>query len=123
MTPTTEDSNKLKELEESLWKSETRFDLEYMEKVLSPEFFEFGRSGKVYARKDTLYGARPQVINAKFPLKNFKVEMIAENVALVTYISEVTYEKVEVGNRSSIWIKTPKGWQLRFHQGTPVEDK
>jgi hypothetical protein len=70
-----------------------------------------------------VFGARPQVINAKFPLKNFKVEMIAENVALVTYISEVTYEKVEVGNRSSIWIKTPNGWQLRFHQGTPVEDK
>lgn len=123
MEVNTEDFNKLKELEESLWKSETRFDLEYMGKVLSPEFFEFGRSGKVYARKDTLYGARPQVINAKFPLKNFKVEMIAENVALVTYISEVTYEKVEVGNRSSIWIKTPSGWQLRFHQGTPVEDK
>jgi hypothetical protein len=93
-----------------------------MEKVLAPDFFEFGRSGRVYKREDTLFGIRPQVINAKLPLKDFKVAVIAEGVVLATYISEVTYNEVEVSNRSSLWIKTSNGWQIRFHQGTPVKN-
>lgn len=114
------DHEKLKELEESLWRSETRFDQEYMNKVLAPDFFEFGRSGRIYQRVDTL-GAPAQEIIAKLPLKNFTVRLIDNNVVQVTYISEVTDDGViEVGNRSSIWSKAGTGWQLRFHQGTPI---
>jgi hypothetical protein len=115
-----EDYEKLKELEESLWRAETRFDNEYMNKVLAPDFFEFGRSGRTYKREETLSGARPQTINIKFPLKNFSITLIDTNVALVTYISEVMYEEMEVANRSSIWLKTATGWQIKFHQGTPT---
>lgn len=115
------DYEKLKELEESLWRSETRFDNEYMNRTLAPDFFEFGRSGRVYKREETLNGARPQTINAKFPLKNFSITLIDTNVALVTYISEVMYDELEVANRSSLWAKTTDGWQIRFHQGTPVK--
>jgi hypothetical protein len=114
------DYEKLKKLEESLWRSETRFDLEYMNKVLAPDFFEFGRSGRIYQREDT-FGHPAEEIKAKLPLKNFTVRLIDTNVVQVTYISEVTYDGVvEVGNRSSIWSKTANGWQLRFHQGTSV---
>lgn len=112
------DIEEIQKLEESLWRTETRFDLNYMERILAPDFFEFGRSGRIYQRNDTLHGARPQVINAKIPLKNFKITTISDNTCLVTYISEVMYEGLEVGNRSSIWSKTEKGWQIRFHQGT-----
>jgi hypothetical protein len=112
--------NELMKLEESLWKSETRFDDHYMNKVLAPDFFEFGRSGKIYRREDTL-GVPVQAINAKFPLKNFAVHPITEDVVQVTYVSEVTDGgQMEVGNRSSIWVKTGEGYKLRFHQGTPV---
>ena len=104
-----QDYEKLKELEESLWRAETRFDIEYMNKVLAPDFFEFGRSGRRYKREETLSGARPQAINIKFPLKNFEIALIETNVALVTYISEVMYEEMEVANRSSIWLKTATG--------------
>jgi hypothetical protein len=113
------DYEKLKELEESLWRAETRFDQEYMNRILAPDFFEFGRSGRVYKRDESL-GAPSQEIKAKFPLKNFNVQMIDTNVALVTYVSEVDYDPVEMGNRSSIWLKTSTGWQLKFHQGTPI---
>ncbi|HUI31881.1 MAG TPA: DUF4440 domain-containing protein [Candidatus Acidoferrales bacterium] len=114
-----EDFEAVKELEESMWRSETRFDRDYMERVLSPDFFEFGRSGRVYKREDTL-AAPAQKINAKLPLKDFRIHPITEDVVLVTYITEVIGNKLEMGNRSSIWIRTPKGWRLRFHQGTPV---
>lgn len=114
-----EDIDKIKKLEESLWVAETRFDQEYMNRILSPDFFEFGRSGRMYKREETL-SAPFSEIKAKLPLKNFKVHPITNDVVLVTYVSEVQYGKLEVGNRSSLWLRTPSGWQLQFHQGTPV---
>ena len=114
-----QDIQQLQQLEESLWIAKTRFDGEYMEKILSPDFFEFGRSGKRYTREQTL-SAESQEIKAKLPLKQFEVKEIAENVALITYISEVQYEEMEIGNRSSLWVKNEDGWKLAFHQGTPV---
>lgn len=101
---------------EWLWIPKTRFDQNYMNKVLAPDFFEFGRSGKTYSREDTLAIA-PQPINAVLPLKNFVIHAIEINVVLITYISQIEHE---MGNRSSIWSKGKDGWQLRFHQGTPI---
>ena len=115
-----EDLEQIRELEEGLWKSETRFDMEWMKRTLAPDFFEFGRSGRVYRREDTL-AIESQPIDAKLPLENFEARLISPCVALVTYISAVTYDGVEdIGNRSSIWSRTENGWQIRFHQGTPV---
>jgi len=44
----------LRELEESLWRPETRYDGAWMRRVLHPEFREFGRSGRVYDLAATL---------------------------------------------------------------------
>lgn len=46
------DFYKLNELEEALWIPATRFNKEFMESVLSPEFFEFGR----FIKRRTLVG-------------------------------------------------------------------
>lgn len=121
MTISKRDMEELRALEESLWQAETRFDRAYMEKVLAPDFFEFGRSGRSYSREETLSAAGHE-INARLPLRDFRVTAVREGVALVTYVSEVTYETLQIGNRSSLWVKTPAGWQLKFHQGTPVSD-
>ena len=120
MEVSTEVIEELRELEESLWRSETRFDRKYMDSVLSPDFFEFGRSGRIYRREDTL-SAPAQDIKVRLPLRDFKVHPITENVLLVTYVTEAFADELEVGNRSSIWVKTSKGWRLRFHQGTVVK--
>lgn len=120
MEITQKDAEKLRELEESLWRAETRFDLEYMQKVLAPDFFEFGRSGRIYTREETL-SAPVQDINSKFPLSDFTIHSINANVVLVTYKSEVVEGgTTEIGNRSSVWLKTGDRWQLKFHQGTVV---
>lgn len=115
-----EDYDNLKNLEESLWRAETRFDDAYMDNLLAPDFFEFGRSGRIYKREDTI-GVPPQNIDAKLPLRDFQIHPIDENTTLVTYVSEVTYgEEIEIANRSSLWSKLNGAWRLRFHQGTPV---
>jgi hypothetical protein len=119
-----DEHDELRRLEESLWRAETRFDREHMNEVLAPDFFEFGRSGRVYRREDTLdvpADVAAQPINARLPLAKFAVRLIAADVALVTYVSHVTYGEVtEAANRSSLWSRHAGGWRIRFHQGTPA---
>ncbi len=111
--------SELKKLEESLWIAKTRFDKKHMKRILAPDFFEFGRSGRVYKRKDTLAVKAEE--NIKATLKDFQVHPLTEDIVLITYVSEVKYDEMEIGNRSSLWIKTSNGWQIRFHQGTAVK--
>lgn len=112
-----DDFDELRELEESLWRAATRFDPGYLNRILSPDFSEFGRSGRIYRREEIM--AMPtQDIRAT--LKDLNVQLIDSNAALVTYISEVKCEQFEIANRSSLWTRTDGRWQIRFHQGTPV---
>ncbi len=117
-----EDREQLQRLEEELWIEETRFDFEYMDRVLAEDFIEFGRSGRTYRREDTIAVPR-QPIEAVFPLPDFSARLLSEDIAQVTYNSHVTYDGVlEKGRRSSIWFRSPDGWILKFHQGTPYDD-
>jgi hypothetical protein len=114
------DFENLRKLEESLWLSETRFDRAYMDRILAPDFFEFGRSGKKHSREDVL-NTPVEEIRVEFPFENFEIHSLDPNIVLVTYISKVTYDELEVSNRSSLWSKTNGEWKLRFHQGTAVK--
>ena len=122
LTLSDEDRKVLQLLEEELWREETRFDISFMEQVLAEDFFEFGRSGRVYNRDEILAAPR-QSLDAVLPLPDFDVRLLTEDVALVTYNSVITYDSVlEKGRRSSIWSRTSTGWTIRFHQGTPYDN-
>ncbi len=113
------DYEQLRRLEESLWQAETRFDDIWMNEVLADDFFEYGRSGRIYSRDDSL-AVPAQEIRIVLPLSSFEVRLIHPDIAQVTYISDVEYRTGrELANRSSIWSRTADGWELRFHQGTP----
>ena len=119
--PTDDDRRELTRLEESMWREKTRFDMKFMEEHLAQDFFEFGRSGKTYARDQALAVPR-QPINAVLPLPSLSIRMLNQNTAQLTYFSAATYDGVvEHGRRSSIWSRTPQGWVMRFHQGTPYQ--
>jgi hypothetical protein len=111
----------LRRLEEELWIAETRFDETYMNEIFAPDFFEFGRSGRVWSRAELISKGAPSIA-AVLPLPDLAVREISNDVVQVTYNSAVTYDGIaEYGRRSSIWSRatTRVGWQLRFHQGTP----
>lgn len=110
----------IRALEESLWRTDSRFDDELMERTFAPDFFEFGRSGRTYGRKEMLFGEEQKCeIKATLPLPNFHARYLSQDVVQVTYVSEMIYgETVELGNRSSIWSFDGQSWRLRFHQGT-----
>ncbi|MEM5474703.1 nuclear transport factor 2 family protein [Pacificibacter sp. AS14] len=121
MTLTSKDRAALITLEEALWRAETRFDPVLMDQTFSSDFVEFGRSGRRYERAEMLFDPDQKAeIRALLPLPDYSVELVAADVALATYTSEVRYgDEIQVGRRSSLWVKNGGCWQLRFHQGTP----
>jgi hypothetical protein len=116
-----QDRDTLERLEEELWREETRFDQRRMTEIIARDFLEFGRSGRIYRREDSLAVSR-QPIDAVFPLPDFEARLLHPDVAQVTYNSAVRYDGVvQRARRSSIWTRIAGGWELRFHQGTPYD--
>lgn len=108
-------------LEESLWREETRFDTTYMKNILSGNFVEIGRSGKIYDREAILAAAHLP-INAVIPLPELQIRLLADSIALVIYDSHIKKDNIILyAHRSSIWSLEPDGWKLQFHQGTPFD--
>jgi len=113
------DIEELRKLEEELWLSDTRFNEDYMRQVMSSDFIEFGRSGKIYNLEDVLsIGTQP--IKAVLPLPDLNIRQLSSDVVQITYNSAVGREhETEYSRRSSIWTRSEGKWKLRFHQGTP----
>ncbi|QBF31950.1 DUF4440 domain-containing protein [Thalassococcus sp. S3] len=114
--------DELQGLESLLWRPEIRFDPEGMDRLLAPDFLEYGRSGRIYTRQDILaVHSPPDAFRATFPLPYFRAGFLSRDAALVTYVSEIHFDTgSERANRSSIWIRTASSWLLRFHQGIPT---
>ncbi len=108
---------RLRVLEESLWRPDTRFDATYLDSIMAPDFVEIGRSGRRYTRSEILATA-PRPIGVTLPLPGFRVRMIGD-VAIVTYTSD---ERPERSHRTSVWRRHRAGWLLEHHQGTPIPE-
>jgi hypothetical protein len=115
------DIAELTRLEEAMWIAATRFDPAFQQERFAPDFFEFGRSGRIYARAQAVHTGSAE-IKARLPLDGLRIRRLDESTAQITYNSHVEYDGVvEHARRSSIWTRTDKGWVMRFHQGTPYE--
>lgn len=116
----TDVKRELMDLEQSLWRPQTRFDAAYMDSVLAQGFMEFGQSGRVHDRDATI-SAPAAEFSARLPLPDFAVRLVTTDAAIVTYRSEVHYgAKLLRTNRASVWRRGSAGWLLEFHQGTPI---
>jgi hypothetical protein len=101
-------------------------DRRRMEMLLHPDFVEFGRSGTRYSRADVLKEFGPESALPAIHSEDFHMVMLADGVALLTYASahlDACRNTHRHTLRSSIWVLTDVGWQMRFiHQGTPTSD-
>ena len=116
---------RLSVLEAELHRLETRRNTTRLEQLLHPDFVEFARSGRRYSRGEVL--AEFCGSNATLePVHAEQIELanIGPGAALLTYLS---VHETSVGElyrhtlRSSLWLETEVGWQVRFHQGTPAD--
>lgn len=116
-----DDQAEVHRLEESMWQQSHRFDLAFQEARFASDFFEFGRSGRVYDRAQAIR-TDSQPIAARLPLANLRFRVLDAQTVLLTYDSAAEYDGVmEYARRSSIWYRSSSGWVMRFHQGTPFE--
>jgi hypothetical protein len=116
---------RLRILETELHRLETRRNTPRLEQLLHPDFVELARSGMRYSRAEVL--AEFCCTNATLePVRSEQFELvnIGAGAALLTYISAHENSAGELYRRtlrSSLWVETGVGWQLRFHQGTPAD--
>ncbi len=118
----------LRGLELRLQQPEQRRDPAVLAALLHPEFAEIGRSGRAYERAQMLElllsadsGIAP---DEAIVAEAFTLSELAEGVALLRYRSARRGADARLQRhtqRSSLWLLTPQGWQLRFHQGTATE--
>lgn len=115
-------AEQLLSLEEALLDPSLRRDRTAVLDLLSEDFREFGSSGRVWTR-DQIADLLANDTSFPVQIENFHCELLAENVALVTYHARRTNPGTETpasSLRSSIWINEGKRWRVRFHQGTRI---
>lgn len=92
-------------------------------KILHPDFVEFGRSGRTYEFADVVAARRSGSEHARVYAQDFKLRMIGESAALLTYKSARFSPDGRLQDhalRMSVWVRQDAGWQILFHQGTPT---
>ena len=112
-----------RDLEEKLLRQETRNSPGEVASLLHADFFEFGGSGSVWNRQQTI-DRLAQELPIGRSLTDLSVRSLATDVMLVTYRAvgrDLVSGKEWHSLRSSIWKLTDGRWQVIFHQGTPTQ--
>jgi ribonuclease HI len=102
--------------EKSLHDPTVRADSEAVSRLLSPDFFEFGASGRVWSR-EAIFAQLATENPAEITSRDYTCQTLSPDVTLLTYISETPTRRVL---RSSLWRLEGEHWRLVFHQGTPI---
>jgi hypothetical protein len=117
--------NQLQALELELHHPGVHCSRERLEQLLHPRFHEVGRSGRPYSR-DTIINYlaaldTPPAVRSDA----FTVDKLCSDVALLTFRSvQIAPDRSLTLHtfRSSLWMDSVYGWQLRYHQGTPAAE-
>lgn len=110
----------LKQLEPLIYAANDGKTRAYFESLLLADFWEVGASGKVYGRDfvlATLAQRQAQPREELWQAFDFAVRQIEKEHFLFTY---ALAQPTRVSRRASLWQRTPEGWKLVYHQGTPV---
>jgi hypothetical protein len=114
----------LRELEERLLQPDVRKSAKDVMDLLADEFIEFGSSGRIFDKQQTINSLQNEPIESltKRSITEFKTLVLAIGVILVTYriVKHISGEQPVHSLRSSIWKLNNERWKMIFHQGTLV---
>lgn len=91
-------------------------------RMVAPEFWEIGASGRRYSRA---YVLKTLAVRAVAPLaddwetSDFHLRVLAPGLYLLTY---TLAQGERLTRRTSLWQRSGRSWRILFHQGTVVED-
>jgi hypothetical protein len=91
------------------------------ERVVAPEYWEVGASGRRYSREFILKGLEEKLpvdaAEAGWSCSEFGLRRVGPEIYLLTYTLD---QAGRITRRSTVWQKTGEGWRILFHQGTIV---
>lgn len=92
---------------------------ELMGALLHPEFTEVGASGRQWTRAEIIaeLTASQDPSEPAVTASRMRGTQLADDVVQLTFDTECGPRRA---HRSSLWRLTPDGWQLWYHQGTPI---
>jgi glyoxylase I family protein len=117
-----DDDTLIKALEGKLLDPVIRASREELEKLISPEFIEYGSSGLIYNYSGTIsYLVANAADTFNYSFVNFKARRLSDDTILALYILEIEKNRrIAISNRSSVWRWEEGIWRVIFHQGTRV---
>jgi hypothetical protein len=80
--------NLIKNLELELLQFNTRHNYTRINELLADDFFECGKTGKIFGKKECLESL-PAEKEKKFIERDMNVSLLAENIAKVNYFAEI----------------------------------
>jgi len=104
-----------RDLETGLHRRSVRNSPDAVAALLTDDFVEFGRSGRVYDKLRTIELLSGDDNELRPEVRDFQVRSLSHNVVLVTYRSG---RGDRFALRSSIWQLSEGKWRMTFHQGT-----
>jgi hypothetical protein len=91
---------------------------------MAPGFWETGASGRRYGREHTLDVLVERYAGGAYEdvweTSDFQCVELGPDTYLLTYT--LVQDGTRVTRRATIWRRSAQGWQVVYHQGTPVED-
>ena len=106
----------LQDLELSLLQPNVRKS-ERVEELLAEDFIEIGSAGYAHTRQEIIRALRVEP-TTHWTASQFKIQMVAPSIALVTFRAHRHSKPPVHSLRSSIWKEANGKWQMLFHQGT-----
>src|SRR5690349_25111573 len=110
-----EEVQALRDLEERLLHPSVRASADEVATLLADEFIEFGSSGRIYDKQQTIRLLQQEQGDAQLTMAEFSARKLSVDVVLVTY-RVVESQTI----RSSIWSFQEGRWRMVFHQGTKI---
>ena len=105
-------------LERELLDPAVRSDFQRLNALLAEDFFEVGATGRAFGKADVL-SRLPNESDVTFTATEMQACLLSPNVALLTYLATRSHAgETTHSRRSSVWVLTSHGWQMRYHQGT-----
>lgn len=105
-------------LERELLDPTARSDRHRLDALLADDFFEVGATGRSFGKADVL-SRLPHESGITFTATDMQAYLLSPDVALVTYLAIRTHAGEAIhSKRSSVWVHSSHGWQMRYHQGT-----
>ena len=117
------DRTEIAAAERTLLDPTVRADPARLAALLADDFIEIGASGRRYTKPEVIAALAREDPGYEATLTDLEIDELAPGLALTRYRTtarDTAGAAPRHALRTSIWRRTPDGWQMLHHQGTSI---